>query len=49
MAAVGADYDLVKNAQVATQQGFNVWAILDCSPSYEPAGFFIASQNLDRA
>ena len=43
MAAVYGDSGLIRNARAAKLQGYNVWAVLDSSPSYEEAGFHIAS------
>ena len=46
MAAVYGDSSLIRNAFFAKQQGYNVFAVLDSSPSYEQVGYLTASQDL---
>lgn len=38
IAGFPAEFGLLYNAMIAKEQGYNVWAVVDSSPSYDAIG-----------
>lgn len=46
LAALTADSQLVANSYLAQDLGFEIWPVVDCSPTYDEIDLLIALQNL---
>ena len=42
IAGFPAEFGLLYNCLIAKQQGFNVWAVIDASPAYDPLAASVA-------